>query len=88
MATLAVQYKKKIVPELQKAFGFSSVMRVPKLEKIVLNMGVGEAINDKKHIINAVHDLGLLAGQKPVVTLARKSVAGFKVREGWPLGCK
>lgn len=81
-------YKSEIVPALQKEFGYKNIMQVPKLEKITLNMGVGEAIADKKQIENAVADMEKLAGQKPVVTKARKSVAGFKVREGFPIGCK
>jgi large subunit ribosomal protein L5 len=69
-------------------FNYSSVMQVPKLEKITLNMGVGEAVGDKKVIQNAVGDMAKIAGQQPIVTEARKSVAGFKIREGWPIGCK
>jgi len=82
------QYVKEVVPALQKEFGYKNVMQVPRIEKITLNMGVGEAVGDKKLIENAVADLTLLAGQKAVVTRARKSVAGFKIREGWPIGCK
>ncbi|WP_456406320.1 50S ribosomal protein L5 [Thiolapillus sp.] len=69
-------------------FGYKSVMQVPRIEKITINMGVGEATGDKKILQNAVGDMTQIAGQKPVVTLARKSVAGFKIREGWPIGCK
>lgn len=85
---LAEQYRNEIVPELMKQFGYKSVMEVPRLDKIVLNMGVGEAVNDKKILENAVGDLTLIAGQKPVITKARKSIAGFKIRAGYPIGCK
>jgi large subunit ribosomal protein L5 len=85
---LAEQYHKEIVPELMKEFGYKSIMEVPRLEKIVLNMGVGEAVNDKKILENAVGDLTQIAGQKPVITKARKSIAGFKIRAGYPIGCK
>ncbi|NIO40315.1 MAG: 50S ribosomal protein L5 [Burkholderiales bacterium] len=85
---LADQYQKQIVPELMKQFGYKSVMEVPRLEKIVLNMGVGEAVNDKKILENAVGDLTLISGQKPVITKARRSIAGFKIRTGYPIGCK
>jgi len=85
---LVEQYQKEIVPELLKQFGYKSVMEVPRLEKIVINMGVGEAVNDKKILENAVGDLTQIAGQKPVVTKARKSIAGFKIRAGYPIGCK
>ncbi len=85
---LAEQYHKEIVPELMKEFGYKSVMEVPRLEKIVLNMGVGEAVNDKKILENAVGDLTQISGQKPVITKARKSIAGFKIRAGYPIGCK
>ena len=85
---LAEQYRNEIVPELMKQFGYKSIMEVPRLEKIVLNMGVGEAVNDKKILENAVEDLTQIAGQKPVITKARKSIAGFKIRTGYPIGCK
>ncbi len=88
MAKLHEVYKDKVVAELQEKFGFSSVMQVPQIEKITLNMGVGEALADKKILDNAVADLEAIAGQKPLITNARKSVAGFKVREGYPIGCK
>jgi len=88
MSRLQTAYKEQIVGDLQQRFGYSSVMQVPRLVKITLNMGVGEAINDKKIMENAVRDMTQIAGQKPVVTKARKSVAGFKIREGWPIGCK
>ena len=85
---LVDQYQKEIVPELMKQFGYKSVMEVPRLDKIVLNMGVGEAVNDKKILEHAVGDLTQISGQKPVVTKARKSIAGFKIRAGYPIGCK
>jgi len=88
MAKLHEVYKDKVVAELQEKFGFSSVMQVPQTEKITLNMGVGEALADKKILDNAVADLEAISGQKPLITKARKSVAGFKVREGYPIGCK
>lgn len=88
MAKLHEVYKDKVVAELQEKFGFSSVMQVPQIEKITLNMGVGEALADKKVLDNAVADLAAISGQKPLITKARKSVAGFKVREGYPIGCK
>lgn len=88
MANMKEVYKSEVVPALQKEFDYKSVMQVPKIEKITLNMGVGEALADKKMLENAIADLEKLAGQKPVTTKARKSVAGFKVREGYPIGCK
>ena len=88
MSRLQTTYQEEIVGELQKHFGYTSVMQVPRLVKITLNMGVGEAINDKKIMDNAVRDMTQIAGQKPIVTKARKSVAGFKIREEWPIGCK
>jgi large subunit ribosomal protein L5 len=88
MSRLQTTYQEQIVGELQKHFGYSSVMQVPRIVKITLNMGVGEAINDKKIMDNAVRDMTQIAGQKPIVTKARKSVAGFKIREEWPIGCK
>ncbi|MCP5208651.1 MAG: 50S ribosomal protein L5 [Hahellaceae bacterium] len=81
-------YQKEVIPALQKQFDYKNVMQVPKLEKITLNMGVGEATMDKKQIENAYADLEKLAGQKPVITKAKKSVAGFKIREGMPIGVK
>ncbi len=87
MARLHEQYLKEIAPALQQQFGYKSVMEVPRLLKITLNMGVGEAVGDKKILDNAVGDMVKIAGQKPVVTLARKSIATFKVREGYPVGC-
>ena len=88
MAELKKVYREKIVPELQKELGVKNVHEVPRLTKITLNMGVGEAVGDKKVIEHAVADLEKIAGQKAVVTRARKSVAGFKIREGWPIGVK
>ena len=88
MAKLHEVYKDTVVAELQEKFGFSSVMQVPQIEKITLNMGVGEALADKKILDHAVADLTAISGQKPLITKARKSVAGFKVREGYPIGCK
>ena len=88
MSRLQTEYRERIVGQLKERFGFQSVMQVPRIEKITLNMGVGEAIADKKVMDNAVADLRAIAGQQPIVTFARKSVAGFKIREGWPIGCK
>jgi large subunit ribosomal protein L5 len=88
MARLQNVYKDTIVNQLKDKFGYQSVMQVPRIEKITLNMGVGEALADKKVMENAVGDMTKIAGQKPVVTKARKSVAGFKIREGYPIGCK
>jgi len=88
MSRLREFYKDTVVSQLKDQFGYKSEMEVPKLEKITLNMGVGEAIGDKKVIQHAVGDMTKIAGQKPVVNNARLSVAGFKVREGWPVGCK
>ena len=88
MATLQEHYKNNVIKELTKQFGYQSSMQVPKITKITLNMGLGEAVADKKIIENAVNDISKIAGQKPVITKARKSVANFKVREGWPIGCK
>ena len=88
MAKLHDFYKDTIVSELQKKFEYKSVMQVPRIEKITLNMGVGEAIADKKVLEHATNDLTAISGQKPVTTVARKSVAGFKIREGYPIGTK
>lgn len=88
MSRLQTLYYEKYVSQLRERFGYKSVMQVPRLTKITLNMGVGEAVTDKKVMDFAVGDLTKIAGQKPVVTNARKSVAGFKIREGWPVGCK
>ncbi len=88
MAKLHDFYKDTVVAELQKKFSYKSVMQVPRIEKITLNMGVGEAIADKKVLENATNDLTAISGQKPLITKARKSVAGFKIREGYPIGAK
>lgn len=88
MARLQQYYRETVVTKLMQEFGYKSVMEVPRITKITLNMGVGEATGDRKIIDNAVGDLQKIAGQKPVVCMSRKSVAGFKVREGWPIGCK
>ena len=88
MARLKEVYRKQIAPKLKEELQLGNVMEVPRITKITLNMGLGEAIGDKKVIENAVADLEKITGQKVVVTHARKSIAGFKVREGWPIGCK
>lgn len=88
MAQLKQYYKDKVVPELAKQFGFTNTMRVPKITKVVLNIGLGEAVADKKILDNATGDLEAISGQKVVITKARKSIAGFKIRDGWPIGCK
>jgi len=88
MAKLHDLYKDTVVAELQKQFGYKSVMQVPRIEKITLNMGVGEAISDKKVLEHATNDLTAISGQKPITTVARKSVVGFKIREGYPIGTK
>ncbi len=87
MARLFDFYKEKVVPDLAAKFGYKSIMEVPRITKITLNMGVGEAVADKKVLENAVGDMVKIAGQKPVVTKARKSIAGFKIRDGYPIGC-
>ena len=88
MARLKDFYTTTVVPELMKQFSYNSIMEVPRIEKITLNMGVGEAVADKKVMEHAVSDLEKIAGQKPVVTVARKSIAGFKIRDNYPVGCK
>lgn len=88
MARLQKLYKEELAPALLKELGLANVMEVPRLEKITINMGVGEAVNDKKIMDNAVRDLGLIAGQKPLITKSKKSIAGFKIRDGWSIGCK
>ncbi|MBK6509723.1 MAG: 50S ribosomal protein L5 [Haliea sp.] len=88
MATLKDKYKNEIVPQLKEQLGLANVMEVPRVTKITLNMGVGEALGDKKVLENAVADMEKISGQKVVVTKARKSIAAFKVRDGWPIGCK
>jgi len=87
MARLREIYKKEIVPALTQQFSYKSVMQVPRVSKVVLNMGVGEAIGDKKLLENAAADMQKIAGQKPVITKARKAIAAFKIREGYPIGC-
>ena len=87
MARLKEIYKNDVVPALIKQFGYKSVMEVPRIQKIVLNMGVGEAIGDKKLLENAAGDMQKISGQKPVITKARKAIAVFKIREGYPIGC-
>lgn len=88
MARLQEVYKNEILPKLKEELGKKSVMEVPKITKITINMGVGEALADKKVLENAVRDLEQITGQKAIITKARKSIAAFKVREGWPIGCK
>ncbi|MEN9659158.1 50S ribosomal protein L5 [Iodobacter fluviatilis] len=88
MARLQEFYKDQVIPKLVEQFGYKSIMQVPRIDKITINMGVGEAIADKKVMDHAVGDLVKIAGQKPVVTVAKKSIAGFKIREGYPVGCK
>ncbi|MBL6902074.1 MAG: 50S ribosomal protein L5 [Luminiphilus sp.] len=88
MATLKERYRSEIAPKLKDELGLANVMEVPRVTKITLNMGVGEAVGDKKVLENAVSDMQKIAGQKPVVTKSRKSIAGFKIRDGWPIGCK
>ena len=87
MARLKEYYKETVMPQLSKQFGYKSVMEVPRITKIVLNMGVGEAVGDKKLLDNAVGDMQKVSGQKPVITKSRKSIAVFKIREGYPIGC-
>jgi len=88
MSTLQSQYKEKIVPALMDELKFKSIMEVPRITKITLNMGVGDAVADKKVIQNAVADLEKISGQKPIVTISKKSIAGFKIRDDMPIGCK
>lgn len=88
MARLKQFYQDKVVADLTEKFGYKSVMQVPRLEKITLNMGVSEAVADRKAMDNAVADLTRISGQKPIVTLSRKAIAGFKIRENYPIGCK
>ncbi|MEN9762515.1 MAG: hypothetical protein RI906_2341 [Pseudomonadota bacterium] len=87
MARLKTHYREKVAPDLMKKFGYVSVMQVPRITKITLNMGVSEAVGDKKVLENAAGDLSRIAGQKPVITKARKAIAGFKIRDGYPIGC-
>ena len=88
MAMLKDRYRSEIAPKLKEELGLTNVMEAPRVTKITLNMGVGEAVGDKKVLENAVADMQKIAGQKPVVTKSRKSIAGFKIRDGWPIGCK
>jgi|TARA_B110000914_G_C15521314_1_gene477175 large subunit ribosomal protein L5 len=88
MARLLKEYNEELRPKIQKVLGLSNPMEIPKVTKITLNMGVGEAVADKKILDNALKDMEKIAGQKPIKTLAKKSVAGFKIRDGYPIGCK
>jgi large subunit ribosomal protein L5 len=88
VARLQQYYRETVAPKLREQFSYGNVMEVPRITKITLNMGVGEAVADKKIMEHAVGNLTQIAGQKPIVTLSRKSIAGFKIREGWPIGCK
>ncbi len=88
MARLLALYKEKVVPEMMKEFGYDNAMAVPKISKIVVNMGVGKALENKKRLEDAQKQLGLITGQRPVITRAKKSIAGFKLRKGSPIGCK
>ena len=88
MASLKQKFRSELVPQLKEELGLTNTMEVPRITKITLNMGVGEAVGDKKVLENAVADMQKIAGQKPVVTKSRKSIAGFKIRDGWPIGCK
>ncbi|UCE89209.1 MAG: 50S ribosomal protein L5 [Pseudomonadota bacterium] len=88
MSRLQEFYKDTVVNQLKEQFGYKSVMEVPRITKITLNMGVGEAVGDKKVMEHATGDMTRISGQKPIVTRARKSIAGFKIRDGWPIGCK
>lgn len=88
MAKLHDVYRQEVIKSLVEQFGYKTVMQVPRIEKITLNMGVGEAVADKKVLENAVKDMTAISGQKPLITRVRKSVAGFKIREGYPIGCK
>ena len=88
MTRLETYYKETVIPQMMKEFSYRNVMEVPKLVKIGLNMGVGEAVGNKKIMVNATSDMEKITGQKALVTYAKKSVAGFKIRDGWPIGCK
>lgn len=88
MSRLQEYYKKEVVAKLKNMFNYSSVMQVPRIKKITINMGLGKAMEDKKIIAAAMSDLEKIAGQKPVSTMSRKSIAGFKLRENWAIGCK
>ncbi len=88
MTRLQEYYQQTVAPQLQEQFKYASAMQVPRVLKITLNMGLGEAVGDKKIVDHAMNDMALISGQKPIVTKARKSIAGFKIRDGWPIGCK
>ncbi len=88
MSKLREQYKQELLFSLKKKLNLKNIMEIPRITKITINMGVGEAVNDKKIIDNAIHDLSLISGQKAVITKSKKSIAGFKIRDGWPIGCK
>jgi len=88
IARLQQHYRDTVIPQMMESFGYKNVMEVPRISKITLNMGVGEAASNKKVMEHAVNDMAAIAGQKPIVRLARKSVATFKIRDGWPVGCK
>ncbi len=88
MVRLQQHYLDNVIPQLKERFSYNNVMQVPKISKVTLNMGVGETVGDKKIMEHAVKDLTRISGQKPIVTLARKSIAGFKIRDGYPVGCK
>jgi large subunit ribosomal protein L5 len=88
MVRLQEYYRSTVAPQLQERFEYANVMQVPRLVKVTLNMGLGEAVGEKKVLENAMNDMTLISGQKPVETRARKAIAGFKIREGWPIGCK
>ncbi len=88
MARLREHYRSEVTKTLIERFGFSNVMEVPRMQKITINMGLGEAVRDKKVLESATSDLSMIVGQKPVITMSRKSIAGFKIRDGWPIGCK
>jgi len=88
MTRLATEYKEKILPAMMEEFSYKSIMQAPRIEKITLNIGLGEAVGDKKVLENAITDMTAISGQKPVVTVARKSIAGFKIRDGYPIGLK
>ncbi|MCP1676560.1 large subunit ribosomal protein L5 [Natronocella acetinitrilica] len=88
MARLLELYKQDVIGQLTERFGYENVMQVPRITKVTLNMGLGEAVKDKKILDHATADMAAVAGQKPIVTYSRKSIAGFKIRDGWPIGCK
>jgi large subunit ribosomal protein L5 len=88
MVRLQEYYNSTVIPRLQERFAYANVMQVPRMVKITLNMGLGEAVGDKKVLENAMNDMALISGQKPIETRARRAIAGFKIREGWPIGCK